>query len=125
MHTYLVLETVGTLDVFDRNIFLTARIQDCPAYVLKSRMSSEELREYFSDQKFILLDPQQFISGEVIIVGFKEAITTAIHSMRELNPRNEDDIDEIFSIINEFGYDWLNFEQKDVLERYSNIIARS
>lgn len=125
MHTYLVLEQEEVLDVFDRDVFITARIQDCPLYVLKSRMSSEELREHFSGHDFILFDPQKFVSGETVLDGFEEEIPEAIHSMRDLSHHNESDIDGIFLIINEFGYDWLNFEQKDVLKKYSNIIVQS
>lgn len=105
----------------DKYIYIPISIF-CPFFIVKTKESKKEFSAIFEKVDSFFLEAKLIESGIIKIDKWNNQIIETLKENRILNYKNTEDIDEIFYLISEFGFDFLNFEQKDTLELYSKSV---
>lgn len=123
MKVYIFQKTESSIEdliLANQHIFIYIPISiECPFYLVKTKMSHKEIKIFFSENQPLFFDSKLIENNSLHIEDWNSEIKKTLLDNKNLDPTNFDDIDEIFSLISEFGLDFLNFEQREVIEEYS------
>lgn len=107
------------------DIFIYIPIEiNCPFYIIKTKFDKETLKNFFSDENLIYFNLDLIESDVIQIERWHNKIKKVSMQNKILDSTNQEDIDNIFMLVNEFGVDFLNFEQIETLNNYSKLYVR-